>query len=214
MTSRACSRFFLLLLISISALAAQSQESILPDPRGLGARIEHRQGEICVVCNKPLRTGDYVYVVEGQRVPVHTGECNAALQAEPARYLAQLKPRGGFLGASPEHGGASWLWFLAGLYVLAGLAFAALCAHTALHRGHSPAKWFAAGFFLLAFGYLALLMRPRREASAPPGLGKVHVTSEPKACPQCGAWNHPAARACHECRAALVPEAVSEVGRA
>jgi len=112
----------------------------------LGERIEPRAGGICYLCNEPLKAGDVVYQVEGQRLPVHLGPCDDQLRAEPQRWFARLKSRGAFLGAAIGRQQLSRFWFFAGLYILMGLVFAAVCAHRALHTGHrlSEADWLPA----------------------------------------------------------------------
>ena len=99
-----------------------------------------------------------------------------------------------------------------------GLIFAAVCAHRALHTGYNPIQWFLIGLVFTAFGYLALLTRPRREvvapAGIPPGLGKIALTYKPEPCAKCGYTNHPSAAQCLGCGAKLTPQMTSEVARA
>jgi len=184
----------------------------------VGKRVDPRPGEICLVCNEPLHPGDVVYLVQGQRVPIHLGACDSSLRARMQHYLAQLKPRGAFLGAGREQPALSNAWLFFGLYVLLGLIFAALCAHYALHTGQNPVLWFGIGLILTAFGYLLLLTRPKREVHAPagipPGLRKIATTYVPQPCPGCGTTNHPSAPRCSGCGAALEPTKASEVSRA
>lgn len=182
----------------------------------VGRRVAPQPGEICLVCNKPVGTGDAAYKVEGRRVAVHAANCDHKLRANARAFLAQLTPRGAFLGADGRQPSAlSLAWFWVGAYVFVGLFFAALCAHRALQTGHNPFAWFAAGLALNAFAYFALLTRPRRELAAPAGipggLGKIASTRAPLPCPQCGATNHPAAGECLGCGAKLTPHALSEV---
>jgi hypothetical protein len=177
-----------------------------------------KPGEICAVCNEPVGAGDTAYLMAGQRVPVHRGACDAKFHEGPQLILAKLQPRGAFLGTSPQERALSRVWFLLGLYVLVGLIFAALCAHRALHAGHSPAAWFAAGLILSVFAYLALLTRSKRAVSAPGGvprgLHKVAATYSPEPCPACGHLNHPSARRCLGCGGMLAPKISSEAGKA
>ena len=63
------------------------------------AVVKPRAGETCIVCDKAIGAKDRVYEVEGQRVPVHRGVCEAAFAFYPERFLSRLKPRGAFLGA-------------------------------------------------------------------------------------------------------------------
>lgn len=192
------------------------QELVVAD-KVVGRRIEAKLGEICLVCNQPIRAGDATYLVKGQRVPIHLGECDRQLRADPQNILPRLRPRGAFLGAGHDELALSNLWFFAGLYVVLGMIFAALCAHRALHAGHSPVAWFGVGLALHAFGYLLLLTRPKREidapAGVPPGLCKIAATHPPQPCPGCGAANHPSAGECIGCGQKLQPAIESEVKR-
>lgn len=180
--------------------------------------MEPRPGEICLVCNDPLHAGDAVYLVQGQRVPIHLGACDSKLRSRLQYYLAQLRPRGAFLGDEGERPALSRVWFFAGLYILLGLIFAALCAHYALDAGRSPVAWFGVGLVLNAVGYLLLLTRPKRDILAPggvpKGLHKVATTHAPQPCLECGGENHPSARRCIHCGAALEPLLDSEAERA
>jgi hypothetical protein len=171
---------------------------------------------------------DPVYLVQGQRVPVHAEEEREFL-SNPRKYLMRLKPMGGaLLGADSNQPGmanragnnqqkVSRAWIYGGLYVLLGLVFAALCAHRALHVGYSPGAWFGLGLVLNAFAYILLLTRPKREvrapAGVPSGLGKIAATHAPQRCPKCGAFNHPSAVQCLACGASLSPRVESEVRR-
>lgn len=197
--------------------------SVVPDEVRLGnetvgKRVPPKAGDVCRVCNNPVHDGDIVFVVRGQRVPLHLGELGPDLRGQLEGLLAQLEPRGAFLGARRNHPALSTTWFLLGLYILLGLIFAALCAHRALHTGQSPVAWFALGLALNAFAYFALLTRPRREVVAPSGvpagLRKISATFAPQPCSKCGAQNHPSAAACIGCGTALEPRAASEVARA
>jgi hypothetical protein len=96
------------------------------------------------------------------------------------------------------------------------LVFGALCASRALNHALKPWQWFLAGFFLNLFGFLALVTRPAgdgRMAGLPRGLVKVPTTSSPRACPRCGAMNHPSATSCIECGNKIEPLVISEVIR-
>jgi hypothetical protein len=180
--------------------------------------VEARAGETCTVCDKAIGAKDRVYEVEGQRVPVHLGACNHAFLNNPGLYLARLKPRGAFLGAEPNLSpNISWRWFAFAIYVLLGLLFGASCAYRAVNHALKPLPWFVAGFFLNVFGFLALLTRPASErgrAGLPRGLVKIPTTASPRACPRCGAMNHPSATSCAECGNKLEPLVASEVTRA
>lgn len=212
-------------LVGAAGLAAQAPAEAPPaapeervaDGGAVGRRVAARAGEICASCNTPIGEHDAVYQVHGQRVPVHlNGVCDANLRARPGAIVAQLRPRGAFLGAVSEAPQLSAAWFLVGLYVLTGLLFAAVCAHRALHAGQSPVRWFFAGLVFNAPGYLALLTRPKRPVAAPAGiprgLGKISSTYAPEVC-ACGAENHPAAKVCSGCGGTLAPRAESEAAR-
>jgi hypothetical protein len=157
-------------------------------------------------------------MVHGQRVPLHAAEmAEPGAAARLQTLLAQLRPRGAFIGESaPAELSAGWFFF--GVYVLIGLLFGALCAHRALHTGYNPISWFIAGLVFSALGYLVLLTRPKREviapAGIPSGLGKIAATYAPAACPKCGTENHPTAAQCLGCGASLHPQLTSEVSRA
>lgn len=197
---------------------ARPPKELVVDGKVVGKLVEPLPGERCLVCNQPIHKSDLVYLVQGQRAPIHLEGCNDKFLAQPQHWLAQLKPRGAFLGAGEEQRALSAAWFFVGFYVLLGLIFAALCAHQALHMGRGPVGWFAVGLLFNAFGYLVLLTRPKLElralAGVPRGLGKVPVTYAPRTCTMCGATNHPSAIACSDCGAKLMPAVDSEVRRA
>jgi hypothetical protein len=208
---------------SHAASASQTQPTEAPrqlvaNGKILGESVAPKSGEICVVCNEPIGDNDAVYLVKGQRVPVHLIVCYHKLQAHPEVFLAQLQPKGAFLGAGGGEQKASYFWFLAGLYILVGLVFAALCAHQALQSGHSPVTWFGVGLVLNALGYLLLLTRPRGVVAAlggvPKGLHKIAATHAPQPCPGCGKMNHPSATECAGCGGRLQPVVESEVEKA
>jgi hypothetical protein len=197
----------------------QAQSDVLSREAGqiLAHRVTPRPGEICVVCNKPIGANDLVYLVGGQRVPVHRVNCDAQLHADPSKYLAKLKPRGALLDASSVSVQTSYDWLYFGFYVLAGLVFGALAAHRAFHVGRRPLAWLALGLLGNLPAYVVLLVLPKRQVRAlagiPPGLGKIASTYAPQACPNCGAENHPSARECSACRAKLNPTMQSEAAR-
>jgi hypothetical protein len=201
-----------------SAASPQNLPSheLIVDGKPLGQAVAPRASDICIVCKRPIGTEGVVYLVDGQRVPLHIVACYNAFARNPRKFLATLQPHGAFLGTGGEGQDLSLGWFLAGLYVLLGLVFAALCAQQALHAGRSPAAWFAAGFVLNAFGFLLLLTRPKREVpgTVPQGLGKVAATQSPQACPACGSMNHPAARRCTSCGKEIQSSVSSEVEKA
>lgn len=184
----------------------------------VGRAVETHGGEICMVCNKPVGQGDLTYLVKGQRVPVHRSACDGQLRANPTAVLAQLRPRGAFLGAETEQPGLASRWFVFGLYVLIGLCFGALCAHSALHSGQNPVVWFLVGLAFNVLGYAVLRSRPRlafpAPAGIPAGFGKIPATRTPATCAKCGAAIHPSAASCPDCGADQQPTAISEVALA
>jgi hypothetical protein len=208
--------------------SAQPTNKRVVNGEAIGPRVPARPGEICIVCNNPVGPDDPVYLVQGQRVPVHADEEREFL-SNPRKYLMRLKPLGGaLLGADSNQPGmanragndqpsVSRVWIYSGLYVLLGLVFAGICAHRALHTGYNPVAWFGLGFLLNAVAYILLLTRSKREvyapAGVPSGLGKIAATHAPQRCPQCGAFNHPSAIHCLACGASLSPEVESEVKR-
>ena len=213
---------------SSGSRSAQSSNEVVIDGEAVGPRVPARPGETCIVCNNPVGPDDPVYLVQGQRVPMHAAEEREFL-SHPRKYLMRLKPLGAaLLGADSNQPGvanrggdnrqeASGAWIYGSLYVLLGLVFSALCAHRALHTGYSPGTWFGLGLVFNAGAYILLLTRPRREVQAPagvpPGLAKIAATHAPQRCPTCGALNHPSAAKCLGCGASLSPRAESEVRR-
>lgn len=188
-----------------------------PSGQAPAEEVAPKPGEICLICNEPIGEGDTVYIVNGQRVPVHRGACDAKLRAELPRVVARLQPVSGFLGDRPGESAVSRVWFFAGLYVLLALIFAALCGHRALHKGRRPVLWFGLGLVFPVLGYLVLAMLPKRAIEAPGGvpggLHKVAATYRPQSCAKCGRENHPSATRCLGCGAPLVPDVVSDVAR-
>jgi hypothetical protein len=213
---------------SSSSRPAQPSKGVEIDGEVVGPRIRVHPGEICIVCNNPVGPDDSVYLVQGQRVPMHAGE-ERVFFSNPRNYLRRLKPMGGALlgadsnqpgmanGAGNDQPSVSRVLIYGGLYVLLGLVFAAICAHRALHTGHSPGVWFGLGVVLNVFAYFLLLTRPKRQvrapAGVPAGLGKIAATHAPQRCPKCGASNHPSAAQCLACGASLSPGVESEVRR-
>lgn len=204
--------------LKLTGRTPQVPKELVVNGQLVGHLVAPEPGDMCLVCNEPIHKGDVVYLVQGQRVPIHLEACDDKFMASPQHWLAQIKPRGAFLGAQGEQRALSDAWFFVGFYILFGLIFAALCAHQALHRGRSPVGWFGVGLLLNAFGYLLLLTRPKlvvhAPAGVPRGLGKIAVTYAPQPCPMCGAANHPSATACIDCGAKLQPAMDSEVKRA
>ncbi len=198
--------------------SAQVPGEVVMNRTTVAKRVPPKPGDICIVCNHPVSKDDVVFLVSGHRVPLHLAELTSDVRGQLESLLAQFEPRGAFIGAEQAQAALSKVWFFAGSYILVGLVFAAICAHRALHMGHSPAAWFVVGLLLNVLGYLMLLTRPKREVQAPAGvpagLRKVAVTYAPEPCPACGTLNHPSASACLGCGGKLQPKTVSEVARA
>jgi len=184
----------------------------------LSRQVQPKAGEICVVCNKPIGPDDVVYLVDGQRVPVHRVDCDSRLHVNPAKFLAKLKPRGALLDATSVSSQASYDWLYFGFYMLVGLIFAALAAQRAFHVGRRPVVWLVLGLAGNLPAYAVLLALPKCQVRAlagiPPGLGKIASTYSPQACSKCGTENHPSARECSGCGAKLNPTMESEAARA
>lgn len=182
-----------------------------------GQKVAVRPGEICRVCNRPVGEHDVAYQVRGQRIAIHRRELSADLAAQLHQLWTNLRPRGSFLGMREDGRGLTWAWFFVGVYILAGLAFGALCAHRAVHSGHRPLVWFGIGLLFNVAGLLAHSLQHKRAVAGPcgvpGGLRKVASTYEPRPCPHCGATNHPAATECAECGGQLEPLVVSEARR-
>lgn len=174
-------------------------------------RLPARQGETCIVCNKPVGGGDIAYLARGQRAAVHMEDCEAVLLEEPGRHMAKMRPSS-ILFTSEAGAGIPGGWLLVGLWVLLGLFFGGLCAHRAVRLRRSPAACFLLGFFFSVPAYVYVCSRkPATDAARiPEGLRKVPATRDPAPCPACGHDNHPSARQCTSCGAALEPLAPSE----
>ncbi|HUY15198.1 MAG TPA: zinc ribbon domain-containing protein [Terriglobia bacterium] len=217
---------FLLIAIGISSTPqarilelASPPTKLMFEGKQLGVRVSQKPGDVCLIDGKKLRPTDPVYlIVNGFRIPLHWPDCYDRFIHSPRKWLSHLEPGGGaFLGAEAGSGGPSLIWIWLGIYVLAGLAFAAICAQRSLEVGYAPAAGFALGFFLNLPGYLFLVSRPRRKVQAPggipAGLRKIPATHSPQACPRCGMPNHPSAQACIACGVKLLPRFASEVSK-
>jgi hypothetical protein len=193
-------------------------DQLILDGEVIGVRVPPEPGDICMLCNNPLEDQDLVYLVEGQRLPLHEHEKADATTPQLRMFLTRLKPYGSFWGAVQRHLPVSGGWFYLGLYILIGLFFAALSAHRALHFGLNPALWFGLGLVFSVLGYIVLRTRPPQEifapAGVPSGLTKISSTYDPVHCPGCEAENHPSAARCGSCGKSLMPSITSEVARA
>jgi hypothetical protein len=179
----------------------------------LSERMPARDGETCHICNGKVGKGDAAYLASGQRVALHAADCcEGKFLKDSQVHTASLRPNSIQAVAVAGVGLASrWMWF--GIYVLAGLVFGGFTAHLAVRKGYSPAGWFLRGFVLLGGAYLYLCRKPARPgaSSAPVGLAKVPLTSQPVACPACGEPNHPSASQCLACGGRMLPRVASEV---
>lgn len=199
---------FTVLGISAGTMAQAAEGSRAPRP-----------GEICLACDQPVQGTDLLLIHRGRRVPLHREPCFDAWSRNPDAMFAALQPRGA-LFQEPEESISPLrdAWFTFGVYVLLGLVFGAACAYAAVGRGHAPLRWFFAGLAVNVVALVVLLARPRADlsklpAGVPPGLRKVPTTRTAVPCPKCGSLNHPAARRCAACGAALQPSVVAETAR-
>jgi hypothetical protein len=162
------------------------------------------EGETCVVCNSRLSRNGFAYIIDGQRMAVMNGMEREFL-AHPDKYIRKMRPDGMLVTSQPlRTAGIAAPYFWAGVYVLIGLVFGGLCAHTALGKGYAPGPWFLLGFLFSIAAQLALLSRPSlRRSPVPPGFAKFPVTPSPVFCPACGTANHPSIRECVRCEKAM-----------
>ncbi|MEE8538125.1 MAG: hypothetical protein V3S71_08955 [Acidobacteriota bacterium] len=176
-------------------------------------------GETCLVCRQPVGVGDVAVIHRGRRVLLHTDACMAAWNAGAETIFASLQPRGAlFQEPSARSTPLDGVWFLLGVYILAGLVAGAVCGYVAVARGFSPLPWFFAGLAINVIALGLLLTRGRADTSKlpagiPPGLAKVPTTRAPVPCIACGAGNHPSASRCTGCGATLLPSAESDLQR-
>jgi len=109
-------------VLVLAATLASQTPSNENSAKSLGTRNAPMQGEICVVCNRPVGADDDGYIVNGQRMPVHRGECLAELASHLEKYKARMRPSGNFLGVEPDAATAlTTRWLALGIYVLLGL---------------------------------------------------------------------------------------------
>lgn len=204
----------LVVVLGAGALDAGPRQSKYPFPR-----VEVRPGDECIICNVPLTRGGLVFLVRGRRVPLMTAMVDSFLDNQEMIF-AQLQPRSALFqedyNAPPGTalGGIGWGWFLAGLYILAGMIFGGLAGYCAVRRDVKLRTAFVLGFLFNLPGLLIVLSKPRKtDVFIPPGLVKVHATPDPVPCLGCGSGNHPSARKCASCGAELTPVVESEVAR-
>ncbi len=200
-----------------SKVENQAPEAVVLSDQSTAKRVPYKPGDICLACNNPLHEHDPVYLVNGQRIPIHQQEVSEDLASQLQKLLGLIQPRGAFIGAQQTQRALSSVWFWSGLYILIGLVFGAICSHRALQTGYGALSWFLAGLAFNVVAFAVLRMKPKREvlapAGIPPGLGKIAATYSPEACVKCGTLNHPSASACSGCGAKLEPKFSSEVAR-
>ncbi len=203
----------------IGLSAAGAETSARKNPQWVTLDQRPGEGEQCLVCRKRI-FGDDVVEIRYQGRTFHVGAVFLKdFAADPQRYFSNMQARSALfdenaLRARPMATG--WLWF--GVYVLAGLIFAAVCGYVAVSRALSPIPWFFAGLVGNVAGLVVLLVTPRGDerqlpAGIPRGLRKVPLTRAPVRCASCGAMNHPAAQGCSDCGAGLEPAVESEARR-
>ena len=174
----------------------------------------------CIVCQAPATPGALTEIYKGRRITVCNERCLAAWHEHRAELFPLLQARGALFDeeAMDERSLMSgWMWF--GVYVLAGLVCGAIAAYVALGKGLAPLPSLVAGLLLNVVALALVAARPRGDVSnlpegVPDGLRKVPATYTPLPCPKCGHENHPSARACARCGAALAPQLESEAQRA
>ncbi len=173
------------------------------------------RGEPCAVCGGALGEGERAVQVRGRWVPLHDGACWREFEADPAAAFSAMQPRGAlFDEPSRAPSPLRWIWFFAGGYVLAGLVCAGLAAHLSYPRGRNPLFWFGMGLAANVAAVAILMLSAPAERPVPGRMAKLHVTPDPAPCPSCGAPNHPAARRCLSCGAAIAAGVDSEAFRA
>lgn len=174
------------------------------------------QGEQCLVCGFPIYGKNIVEIRYQGRTFYVAKPLLKRFARDPDKYFHKLQARSvlfdeGALKTTPLAMG----WLIAGLYVLAGLVFAAVCGYVAVHRALSPIPWFFAGLAGNVAGLVLVFLAPKGDASRlpagiPAGLAKVPMTRSPAACRACGTPNHPSATVCSGCRGELTPTVDSE----
>jgi len=158
-----------------------------PPPHQMRGPLPAEDGETCVVCYGRCNQNDVAYVVDGQRFAVMKPLEQTFLQ-NPEPYIRAYRPN----SMQFQTGGNAPLsdgYLFTGIAILLGLLIAGFTLHQ------------------------RILKSAATPAMAPVGLGKVAVTAHPGRCAACGGENHPAARACSHCGAALAPMTSSEVER-
>ena len=196
--------FSILVLALLLAPAARAQETL---------RTKTAEGEQCIVCGAVMTDGDVVELRYKGRVIHVAPQLLEELLDDPDQYFHKMQARSALFDEE-SRGEPSNVWLYFGLYVLAGLVFAALCGYLAVSRGLAPLPWFAAGLVGNVAAFVVLMVTPRGDTSnVPAGFKKVPVTASPLTCPRCGRLNHPSATTCAGCHADLSPAVTSDVAR-
>jgi len=71
--------------------SAQSPNEEVAGGEAVGPRVPAKPGETCIACANPVGSDDSVYLVQGQRVPVHADEEREFL-SNPRKYLPSWVP--------------------------------------------------------------------------------------------------------------------------
>ena len=204
--ARLCANVFAVLLLTVSVFAAEVDESQLK-------KRDLEPGESCLVCGTELGAKNgLAFYYRGRPIAISGAHVKTFLR-DPDRYFKHLEVRGAlFDEGSAQRIGNEWL--LLGVWVLLGLVGAAVCTGVALRKGLSPLTWFVAGLIANIVAVVLVLARAStQEVNLPPRLGKIPNTVAPNECPMCGGRNHPTARRCNECGAAMEPATDSDVDR-
>ena len=170
-------------------------------------------GERCLVCGTELDADKgLAFYYRGRPIAISTAHLKTFLE-DPDRYFKHLEVRGGLFHEGSDQQ-MSNEWLLLGVWMLLGLVGAAICTGVALRKGLPPLTWFAAGLIANILAVVLVLARsPVQEVELPARLAKIPNTVPPDECPKCGARNHPTARRCNGCGAAMEPVTDSDVDR-
>ncbi len=68
---------------SATTQSSETPRELIVDGKVVGRQVEARPGEVCLICRLLIATDDLVYLVEGQRVPVHRADCVHRLLSNP-----------------------------------------------------------------------------------------------------------------------------------
>ncbi len=202
-------RYALLALALLTATATTSAAGLDDHPELQLQDVQ--ENDRCLVCGGELeKDGGLAFLYKGRRITLDTLHLEEFLQ-NPSAYFSHLQPRGAlFQESGGGHLRKGWLYL--GVWIVLGLAGAAVCTGVALRKGLPPTRWFAAG---LVANILAVIVVVTRSAPKPiplpPRLAKIPTTLAPYLCARCGAQNHPSATQCIDCGAAIEPTADSEV---